>query len=83
MVLSKNLKIRIASGVATAYRWPVADANCMANEVLISGGGQCSGSIGFSYLFASIPNGNSWRAQCDTEINQSNTAYAYAVCAIK
>lgn len=73
--------MQVRSASASAWRWPSVTANCLATEKLIAGGGQCSAD--YSILIASIPNGNGWFVACDTPNQETNYAYAYAICAVK
>lgn len=72
--------ITTRTATVNAFRWPAATAQCLSNEVLLSGGGVCSSSIGWMWIYASIPSGNGWYLACDTSQFIQATAVSYARC---
>jgi hypothetical protein len=71
----------------TAWRWPSATINCLADEYVVSGGGVCVSlgppGTGFMFLNTSRPTttGEGWIVSCDTPRNQNARAEVYALCA--
>ena len=72
--------VRVVSASASTWRWPAAQANCAADEVVVGGGARCSASGGYMFINQSFPNGNGWYAQCDTPLNQNASIAVYATC---
>lgn len=71
----------------TAWRWPTATVNCLADEYVVSGGGVCVSlgppGMGYMFLNTSRPTaiGEGWTVSCDTPMNQNARAEAHALCA--
>ncbi|OYZ12790.1 MAG: hypothetical protein B7Y39_18835 [Bdellovibrio sp. 28-41-41] len=71
----------IYTATVTAWRWPVATANCSPGQKVTGGGGSCSGGGGFNFIISSAPvSDTGWSIACDTPNNQNVTAVATAIC---
>jgi len=54
---------------------------CAATETVTGGGGWCSSSMGYNFLYYSVPSGNGWYIACDSPNRYTYMSFAvYAAC---
>ncbi|KAF8946163.1 hypothetical protein BGZ46_005850 [Entomortierella lignicola] len=64
------------------FRFPSATVLCGPYQRVISGGGSCEQTGGFTWMVGSRPYGNGWKVECDGgQLNEWGTAHVWAICA--
>jgi len=72
--------VRKVSATKKAWRWPSASVQCASNETVVGGGGTCTASGGWMFVYKNYPYRNGWRISCDTPQSKNARATVYALC---